>query len=776
MLMASVAFPLSGALTDGRAEEDRRVFADALFSRGMNKLAATEYAKLLEDFPSGRDRDLLYFRLGESLRLSGNPSEAAKAYTKVAQMKDAPFRQRALFKRAAIFIEMNQPDASAELFAELLQEKMPDEIRELSLYYYGEALAKSEQNAEAIKQFEELVKTYPKSEMAAFAKLSLGRLYAVPGAQANLARSKQLLNELSETPPTPRLGAEALFLVARAEFSAKNFKEAADAFRRLESTYPQDVRVAESRLQAAWAYSNAGFYDNAIKSCDAALNVANTSLPRSERVEYLYIRACCAFQLLRYDEAVKGYRETVAADPQSPFAAKSQYQVALSAYRLAHYDEAMSALNPILSDKSLRQDALWLMAEAAAGKNDSDQSVQYYKMLVSEYPDSPYTPDALYRLGHQLQLRKAWGDASVFFLQLVERFPGSPLAPRALFSSASSLSSGLQGAKALRDWEEYLKRFPNDEGVPEALFQKALEEIRVARKNEALQTLDTLLQRFPKTTRLPDAQFWRGQLLREKGSVKDAEQAFRQVLDSKPSDDVLRETKFSLAMVLQQDGRENDAAEIFQGLINDPIRAKFTPQQFAWLSEHQFNKNDFVNAEKTARFLTDPSVKEDWRQVGWTLVGRACRARQMKTEAETAFRHAAEIALPTRYGAESTLRLAELLLDRKNPDEAQKFFSLAVERCAPEELQGMRIYAYTGLGRAALAAGKQDEAAKFLMTVCLLYRDEQLIPPVMVETITLLTSLGRAEDADTLRHELCTLYPKSSEAVAIAKQAGEGAH
>ena len=88
----------------------------------------------------------------------------------------------------------------------------------------------------------------------------------------------------------------------------------------------------------------------------------------------------------------------------------------------------------------------------------------------------------------------------------------------------------------------------------------------------------------------------------------------------------------------------------------------------------------------------------------------------------------------------------------------------------------MRIYAYTGLGRAALAAGKQDEAAKFLMTVCLLYRDEQLIPPVMVETITLLTSLGRAEDADTLRHELCTLYPKSSEAVAIAKQAGEGAH
>ena len=116
------------------------------------------------------------------------------------------------------------------------------------------------------------------------------------------------------------------------------------------------------------------------------------------------------------------------------------------------------------------------------------------------------------------------------------------------------------------------------------------------------------------------------------------------------------------------------------------------------------------------------------------------------------------------------------MLDRKNPEEAQKYFSLAVERCAPEELQGMRIYAYTGLGHAALAAGKQDEAAKFLMTVCLLYRDDQIIPPVMAETIALLTSMGRVEDADALRHELSALYPKSSEAAAIAKQAGEGAH
>lgn len=753
---------------DFRDEGDRRVFADGLFSREMYKLAAIEYARLLNEFPEGEDRDMLFFRLGEALRLSGDRASAAKAYLKVSQMKDAPFRYKALFKRAAIFLEIDQPEAAVELFALLLAEALPADIREMSLYYYGEALTQSEQVADACKTFETVLKDYPKSEMAAFSKLSLGRLYAMPGENANLARSRQLLADLIAAPPTPRLGAEALFMIARADFTAGDFKAAAESFRQLELKYPDDIRVPESRLQAGWAYLNSGFYDNALKSCAAALD-GTTKPPEAERVEYLYIRACAYFQLLRYDESVKWYTETATAFPSSPFAAKSWYQVALSSYRKGKFAEAMTALTKVIADKELRQDALWLMAEAATGNDDTDAAVQYYKLLVSEYPQSPYAPDALYRLGHQLQLRKAWTDASAFFLQLAERFPDSALAPRALFASASSLTSAGQGAQALRDWEGFLKQFPTDSAVPEALFQKALEEVRMDRKTEALVTLDSLVSRFPQTPRLPDAQFWRGQLLREKGSLKDAEKAFSLVLESKPSDDVLRETRFSLAMVLQQDGRENEAATIFQNLINDPIRSKFTPQQFAWLSEHQYDKNDFINAEKTALILVDQTTDLSWKQVAWTLAGRALRARKMTAEAETAFRNAVQIDIKSRYFAESTLRLAEVLLERGQHAEAEGYFSLAVQRCAAPELQDMRIYAYTGLGHAALAAGRKDDAVRYLMTVALLYKNDTIIPGILAETIGLLDGMGRREDAATLRAELTQTYPKSKEAIEASK-------
>ncbi|NLE40912.1 MAG: tetratricopeptide repeat protein [Lentisphaerae bacterium] len=775
LVAACLLAPAVAPAADLRAEEDRRAFADGLFSREMYRAAAIEYAELLLLHPQGEDRDMLYFRLGESLRLSGDRENAAKAFLKASQVPEGPFRLRARFKRAALFLEIGQAEAAAEMFDALLKETLPDDIRELSLYYHGESLSQSGHDAQAAQQLEALLKAYPRSEMAAYAKLSLGRIYAQPGEAADVARSRKLLDEVAEAPPTPRLGAEALYLIARGEFANKNYKEAAASFQKLESRHPGDVRVAESRLQAAWAYLNASLFDNALKSSNAALESAESSLPAAFRVEHLYIRACALFQLLRYDEAVKAYAETVAADPQGPYAAKSQYQMALAAYRNARYAEAMAALAAVLADPAMRRDGLWLMAESASGAGDADAAVQHYKLLVSEFPDSPYAPDALYRLGHQLQLRKSWTDASVFFLQLAERFPESDLAPRALFASASSLSSAGQGPQALRDWTEYLKRYPDAEGVPEALYQKALEEIRQNLKTEALGTLDALLTRFPKTSRLADAQLWRGHLLVEKGNLKDAETAFRAVLAGTPSDDARRQARFSLAMTLQQGERQDEAATIFQSLIDDPVRAKFTPQQLAWLSEHQFAKRDFANAGKTAAILVEHTQDPGWRQVAWTLAARAFRAQDQNEEAEKAYRAAIAIEVRSRHFAESTLRLAELMLERGDAPEAERLFALAVERCAAPELQPLRIHAYAGLGRAAIKAGRKDDAAKYLMMVSLLYKDDALVPPIMAETIRILDELGRAADADSIRDDLVATYPESKEAAEVKRSTPEAA-
>ncbi|MBQ6102879.1 MAG: hypothetical protein IJL06_04325, partial [Kiritimatiellae bacterium] len=75
------------------------------------------------------------------------------------------------------------------------------------------------------------------------------------------------------------------------------------------------------------------------------------------------------------------------------------------------------------------------------------------------------------------------------------------------------------------------------------------------------------------------------------------------------------------------------------------------------------------------------------------------------------------------------------------------------------ELQAQRIWAYVGLGRAALARGDKDAAAKYLSTVCLLYHDPEILPPVVEETARLLDELGRADEAAAMRDLLAKDYP-----------------
>ncbi|MBR1609272.1 MAG: hypothetical protein IJ678_06620, partial [Kiritimatiellae bacterium] len=110
-------------------------------------------------------------------------------------------------------------------------------------------------------------------------------------------------------------------------------------------------------------------------------------------------------------------------------------------------------------------------------------------------------------------------------------------------------------------------------------------------------------------------------------------------------------------------------------------------------------------------------------------------------------------------------------LARGDAAGADSAFRAAAERSGSQELSGTRIRAYVGLGRAALAAGSEEEAARYLLTVCRLYRDPDTLPPVLLETIRLLDGLGRADEAAELRSVLLSDYPGSEEAATVSAAA-----
>lgn len=746
---------------DARAAEDRLQFANALFARGLNERAAAEYESFLADAPAGAAGvDAAWFRLGEARRLLGKSEEALVAYEKSADVPRSAFREKALFKRAAIFTELGLDEASEELYAGLLAEKPSGgDVLEAALFYHADALHALGRDAEAVADLERQLKEFPNGAMASYARLLLGKLLSLPGPKRDPGRAVATLRALADAPSEPRLGAEALFLAADIQAKAGDNAAAAALYRELFDKHPDDRRAAEARFPAAWALCRAGRPKDALAVAEAALRA--TPPPDAEHaLELSFVRAQALFELGRLEEAADAFG-AVAASPdavRSTLRPRAAYLAGLSRYKLGDADGVAAALPPALADPELRADALWVAAEAAAAAGRADPAIQDYRRLATEFPADPKAPDALYRLGHQLRQRGAWTDAAAAFHNLVERYPDGELAPVARLAAASALAAAGKGADALVDWQTYVRDYPAAEGVSEALFQQGAELLRLGRKTEAAAVFDRLVREHPKSPRRADALFWRGSLLRENGDLPAAEAALRGALAANPSDEIRRDARFALASTLQAAGKADEAAKLFEELVADPVRARFTSGQFAWLAQHQIEAKQYAEAARTARLMAEQAQEPAWKQAAWALAGRAERAAGRAPEAEEAFRRACAVDARSEYLPEATLRLAELLLARGDAKGAGEQFSLAVERCSAEEFKPLRIHAYAGLGRAALAAGDKEAAASYFLSTCLLFHDAQIVPPVIREALPLLDELGRADEAAALREMLANEY------------------
>ncbi len=745
---------------DALSYDDRRLFADGLFSRNLHARAATEYGALVRDFPEMEQLDVVLFRWAEALRLADQPHEAGRVLLQLLRtLPESPYRHRALFQRGAIALTADQFEAAVELLGALLAEDPPDELREPALYYRAEAFAQGGLSEEAIRYFEQMLQDYPDSSLGDYARLSLGRLLSLRNTGDDQARARELFRTAAGNPASPRIGAEALYLLAQTEFALGRYRPSAEAYLELLRTHPTDDRARAAGIQAAWASYQAGLFAECIE-----LARQITASDTDDHEQGLYLLGSSAFRLTRYREAAEALERLVREHPQTPYLGAAWYQIATARHRLGEHALAATAARQVPATDPLRRDTLWLLAETYVALKDADRAIQFYRLLADEFPDSEQAPEALYRLAHQLQEREAWTDASAAYLRLVDRFPDHALTPRALFASGFVQLNAGHSARAIRDWDTLLQRFPRHETAHEARFRKALEEIRLERFDDAVATLNTLLREDADGPHRREALFWRANMHHRRGDGPAAEEDLRAVLADAPTPQLERESRYLMGLIAQQAGLLDRAAEQFQTLLDDPLATRFTPHQLAWLAEHQQAAGAFEAAAAAARRLAADAPDDAWRQVAWTLVGRATLRVGDSPAAETAFQKATDVPGDTRYAAEAHLRLGELRLKADDAAAAERHFRSASRQASTPDLQSIRLQAHIGLGRTLRATGDREEAARYLLGICLLYQDETLLPELIEETIPLLRELDLQDEADTLLKDLFELYPNSAAA------------
>ena len=760
LLLAAAVLPAGAEPMD---VDERLQFADGLYAREMYSLAAREYESYLDDNPDSERADAVHFRLGECLRQMDNPLAAQREFGIVfSRYPDSEFRARAGFKRASIFKDEKQLDAAIDLFRMVLDIRPPQDIAAASLYLLGETLFERGRWDDAQAALQKVTASHKQSEFYAYALLKLGQM-ALAGSgdgkhKPDAGRAMDYFEQARRAARTDRVRAEALFQVADARFRAGDFKASADLYAQLLKQFPADRRSQEARLQAAWSSYEAGLYAEGRRLAEAAVD---DSAQREHRAEWLYLKANCERQLIQHEEAAASYARLIEQHPDTAFAGAARYEKALTHYKAGEYETAIEMGRRIVDQPKVRKDVLWLLAESYAALERNDDAVQTYRLLVDQFPDADVAPSATYRLAYHLQSRGDHMEATRYYERLVQKWPDGDLAPQALFAAAVSFSRAGRHDRSAQSWTTLITDYPGSDLKEEALYQKAMEEIRLKRYEDALAGLDSLLKAYPETRFLAEACYWQGAVLRQLDRLGDAVERLRRAIELKPRTEIEREARLTLAMALYERDEFQAAAEVFQPLLETDMKARLSPSLLEWLATFNLEQEQPPRALDAAAVLIEQYDDPRWQQVGWALTGRAHRAADRADKAREAFEKALALDVATPYAPEAALRLGDMDLDADQPAAAAEYYRRASALAKDEALLAIRARAYLGLARAARAREDFESAARYYMSVAILYEDNTLVPESLHQAWSIFRSLGDVEAAGNALAELQERYPDS---------------
>lgn len=101
-------------------------------------------------------------------------------------------------------------------------------------------------------------------------------------------------------------------------------------------------------------------------------------------------------------------------------------------------------------------------------RSEFEPAVQAYTAFLRRYPDSGYTPAALYWLGNAQYANRAYKEAIESHRRLVAQFPTHPRTPEAMLAMANSQVELKDSKAARRTLEDLIKTHPQSEAADAA--------------------------------------------------------------------------------------------------------------------------------------------------------------------------------------------------------------------------------------------------------------------------------------------------------------------
>ena len=314
---------------------------------------------------------------------------------------------------------------------------------------------------------------------------------------SNAADAEKAFDAVLAAKPQGYLGVAGLLGKAEAAEARGDHATALDVYEKL-STHravaPEDglVRLARAslasgnRAKAAEAYLRV-YYEYPLT--DAA-NIAQSALGSLQdlvvRKDYKLDlgRALILFGAKRYTDA-KNALLAIQGQASGDDREVIDLRIAECEYFLKRYPYARDGVRPYLENAARRAEAKFFYLSAVRALGDADQAVELTRALVTEFPESSWSSEALNNLGTHYIVTNQDDLAAQTFKDLFEKFPASPHSERAAWKYGWWAYTTGNHAETARVFEKAAGAFPRSDYRPMWLYWSGRSREKLGQRSAA---------------------------------------------------------------------------------------------------------------------------------------------------------------------------------------------------------------------------------------------------------------------------------------------------
>jgi len=690
------------------ADEIALLSAESYYKKTDYKNALIGYDKYLEGKETTASKSVL-LRAGYSAFVL-NEEAKALVYLKNSFADADSVGFYSSYYLGQIYLKNNQKPMALTAFDIARKFKPDQKLVEESSFQYAKISYDMSRSDQAISEFENILKAFPKSSHATEIKELLSQAYvnannfnkaidyieALPNRspaverayqKATMLKGMELFNQENyslavqyfekslQHPTDKNYTAEASFWNGEAYSIGRKYEQAATNYLRVIETDDESPSVVlKARYGLGYAYFNLQQYDRATFSFKEFVTKSQNSQPNL--ADGTLRLADCYYVSKSYNDALTNYKRAIALNSIDDDYAHFQAGNILGILR--KYPEAKNELSLVIksgANSRFIDQARFQLAQLEFEQGNYEEAKNGYTTLITANPTSPFIPLSYVRRAASYFNLKDYNKTAQDYITVIENYPTHPATKEVLLP----LQEALNLANRSSEFDKYFalakKTIPDAKGIESVEFEAAKNLYFDQQYANAIKNFDSFITSYPQSSSLAEAKYYQAESYYR---LKDAKALILfYELNTDKNFSFAGKVTGRIAELEFKQAHYDKAIPFFQSLAKAAVNKKEQYNAWSGLMESYYALAKYDSATKYAQVILDRgSVNAGAQNKASLFLGKAAMGKGDYELAKDEFLSTINAA-QDEYGAEAKYRLAEIFFLSKDYKQCNEtLFSL----------------------------------------------------------------------------------------------------